>query len=537
MAILGGAWQHIIPKSSPNSEETEDFWGAVFMTFQVLLTGGHDPTIVHFDERVVYALTIGIGLIVVSVLIGIVSDSVGSFMRGLAAGTSKVVEEGHTLILGWNEATTRAVCQIVFLRRAFLVQNETWSATLLPWTRARPSTVVACRPVVVLSGGASKQAMASSLEAAFRARNISPWRTRLGKDVVLRFGDPTSAHDLVRVAAHRAAAVLVMMTEADAREAAADPGSRIPHSATLRTVLALRNVVFSNGAHLARAFNPDLRVVVQLSDGGLGDALSGGGSLGESGSVGGAILRGCSLPSPEGRDCLFAQDVTAAADALLFGCCGAPCLSRVVMGLLDFQGDAVRSRLAGQLFAGKAGALGWCVGKSARSVMLHHGWANGVFLGVVDGSLSAGDLPVDGCVCALSRGHWGCCVAFSPPCPPPPSRAARQQAQPCSSLTCSRVLTPFRLPTSSCGLQGRARASWATPTASSARRTTLSSSALPPPPPSRAARTARTSPPTPKSTWGGPRREAVERTRRSGAGRNTCSSAAGAPSGAPAAAG
>ena len=39
--------------------------------------------------------------------------------------------------IGWNEATVRVVCQLAFLRRTFLVQNETWERTLFPWTRVK----------------------------------------------------------------------------------------------------------------------------------------------------------------------------------------------------------------------------------------------------------------------------------------------------------------------------------------------------------------------------------------------------------------
>jgi hypothetical protein len=48
----------------------------------------------------------------------------------------------------------------------------------------------------------------------------------------------------VRVAAHKAKHVIVMMTEKDEQESAANPGCA-PNSATTRTVLALRNIIYS----------------------------------------------------------------------------------------------------------------------------------------------------------------------------------------------------------------------------------------------------------------------------------------------------
>ena len=78
-------------------------------------------------------------------------------------------------------------------------------------------------------------------------------------------GDPCNSHDLVRVAAHKATAVVIMMTDVDAAEA--DEEGAITNSATIRCVLALRNTVYSNGgpALANKLFKKDLRVVVHLS--------------------------------------------------------------------------------------------------------------------------------------------------------------------------------------------------------------------------------------------------------------------------------
>jgi hypothetical protein len=46
-----------------------------------------------------------LGLVVFAVLVGIATDSVASFMRDVQGGRTLVAEQGHTLILGWNEST------------------------------------------------------------------------------------------------------------------------------------------------------------------------------------------------------------------------------------------------------------------------------------------------------------------------------------------------------------------------------------------------------------------------------------------------
>ena len=153
--------------TSPDGEHeaTSDVWGAIFMCFQVLVTGGYDSSIRHIDERCVFFLMIAAGVSIVSILIGLISDTVASFMEDLTSGTSKVVESNHTLILGWNEATTRVICQIAFLRRVFLVQNETWARTLFPSLRVLPSSPVACRPVVVMNETMAKEDMEALIES------------------------------------------------------------------------------------------------------------------------------------------------------------------------------------------------------------------------------------------------------------------------------------------------------------------------------------------------------------------------------------
>lgn len=57
----------------------------------------------------------------VAILIGLITDSVNAYMERMSDGSTKVVESGHTLLLGWNEASIRAACQIAFQRKVFQV--------------------------------------------------------------------------------------------------------------------------------------------------------------------------------------------------------------------------------------------------------------------------------------------------------------------------------------------------------------------------------------------------------------------------------
>jgi hypothetical protein len=40
-----------------------------------------------------------VGVSIVSILIGLISDTVNEYMEELSDGSSKVVEEGHTLVI------------------------------------------------------------------------------------------------------------------------------------------------------------------------------------------------------------------------------------------------------------------------------------------------------------------------------------------------------------------------------------------------------------------------------------------------------
>merc|ERR1711939_1099305 len=108
---------------------------------------------------------------------------------------------GHTLILGWNEATVRLVCQLMYLQRRFKEANNTWVRRVFPWFRVLPSTPVAAHPVVILADGMSKNEMDSQLEEALAVRGISRESARIGREIMCRIGDPTDTTALARASA------------------------------------------------------------------------------------------------------------------------------------------------------------------------------------------------------------------------------------------------------------------------------------------------------------------------------------------------
>ena len=261
---------------------------AFFMSAQLLLSAGYDDSIPDINGlRVLYFFVIFFGLVIFSVLVGFITDKVNHFMSSLEGGKTKVVEENHTLILGWNEATLRVVVQTSLLRRQYQILNEdkffyyvrneytqttvTAIVNLLkPYFQALglfeiPSTPIAANDIVIMTNTKTKEEMHDALAMTMAERGINPARTKIGQNIICRVGDPTNVNDLFRVGAHKAAAILVMLTDQDNEEEDYSDG-RIKNGATLRCTLAIRHVIFSPPKFSASdEINPDLRVLLQMT--------------------------------------------------------------------------------------------------------------------------------------------------------------------------------------------------------------------------------------------------------------------------------
>ena len=135
------------------------------------------------------------GIFILSILIGIISSGIESRLEELRKGRSLVVEEGHTLILGWSPKLHQILNEIE-------IANE---------NQRNPSAVILAPRDKV------------EMEDEVRARAGGPRRTR----VICRSGDPSDPSDLELVRPLAAKSVLIL-----ADEDAGDPQ-------TVKTVLAL----------------------------------------------------------------------------------------------------------------------------------------------------------------------------------------------------------------------------------------------------------------------------------------------------------
>lgn len=138
------------------------------------------------------------GIFIVSILIGVLTTGVESQLEELRKGRSFVIEQGHTLILGWSP-------QIFSVLSELVIANA-----------SRP------RACIVILADKDKVEM----EDEIRARVGSTGRTR----IVCRTGSPMELTDLEIANPHQARSIIVLAPETDS-----------PDSHVIKTILAITN--------------------------------------------------------------------------------------------------------------------------------------------------------------------------------------------------------------------------------------------------------------------------------------------------------
>ncbi len=173
------------------------------------------------------------GILVVALLIGLVSSTLGEKIEDLRKGKSPVIDSGHTLILGFGEKVYPILRELreanASLRSATVVILDTQDKT--------------------------------EIEEAIRARMDDMGTTR----IVVRQGSPFSLHDLRKVGAGRARSIIVVASDDAADGAHADMGA-------IKTLLALRRVpgaLTRNHAVVELIESDRVSVLQKLGDGGV----------------------------------------------------------------------------------------------------------------------------------------------------------------------------------------------------------------------------------------------------------------------------
>ncbi len=185
-------------RESQNTESI-DFAQALWMSLLRTLdpgTMGSDSGSVLFVLSML-TVTLG-GIFIVATLIGIISNGIEGKLDDLRKGRSRVLEEGHTVILGWSAQIFDIIGEIV-------AANEN--------KRRQRIVVLADRDKI-------------EMEDEIRARIPDTRTTR----IVCRRGSPIEISDLAIASVHAARAVIVLAPEIE------DPDAEV-----IKTLLAITN--------------------------------------------------------------------------------------------------------------------------------------------------------------------------------------------------------------------------------------------------------------------------------------------------------
>lgn len=175
-----------------------NFWEATWMSLMRTLDSGTMGGDTGTGFRVVMLfVTLG-GIFIVSALIGVLNNAIENQMDRLRKGRSKVLESGHTLVLGWS-------AQVFTVLNELMIANENEDA-------AR---------IVIL---ADKDKM--DMEDEIRERVEHKGKTR----IICRSGSPFDPSDLEITSPHAAKSIIVLPPEND------DPDIDV-----IKTVLAITN--------------------------------------------------------------------------------------------------------------------------------------------------------------------------------------------------------------------------------------------------------------------------------------------------------
>ncbi len=178
----------------------EAMWWAMTRVADAGTMGDDKGTLV----RLVATMSTLSGVFVVALLIGLVSSTIGDKIEDLRKGRSPVIDEGHTLILGYNE-------------KVFAILRELREANSNQKTAS----------IVILSE-TDKEEVENTVKE--RLEDMGPTR------VVVRQGSPFSVHDLRKVGAARARSIIVLADDA------AEGGDDAQDMAAIKTLLALRRI-------------------------------------------------------------------------------------------------------------------------------------------------------------------------------------------------------------------------------------------------------------------------------------------------------
>lgn len=217
--------------SPPPTDESGWRWNS-FLTFLQMTEPGAmaiGAEVGWWHRAVAVVSGIG-GLVLVATLIAFITTAVDTRLHDLRKGRSRVMEEDHTLILGWEEQ------RIIEIVSEIVVANESVS-----------------RRAVVILAEQDKEYMDDYL-----AMMLPDTKTT---ELVTRSGSPSSTHDLGLAAVDRAATAIVL---ASCPEMAPMQQREQSDARAMKTLLALQSQVgtIAGLPVVAEVFEPHIRQLV-----------------------------------------------------------------------------------------------------------------------------------------------------------------------------------------------------------------------------------------------------------------------------------
>jgi Trk K+ transport system NAD-binding subunit len=178
---------------SPEASFVEQFWSYLMLSLDTDTWTGES-----WSFRLAAVFVAFSGIFVTSILVGLLATGIANKIEDLRKGRSRVIERGHTIILGWSEKVFPIISEL-------LVANEN-----------QP------KPCIVILGDKSKVEM----EEEIHDKVGDTGRTR----IVCRRGNPMEMGHLDVVSLHTAKSIIVLAPETD------DPDSSV-----IKTMLAITN--------------------------------------------------------------------------------------------------------------------------------------------------------------------------------------------------------------------------------------------------------------------------------------------------------
>ena len=208
IALLRGVLFWLLPAETLQYDDL-GFWGNVYITFlQVTDPGNMAQDILSSPGYKFFAVIAGLtGVILLSALIAFITTALDQKIHEMKRGRSKVIEAGHTLILGWNEQ------RIIEIIRELVMANESEKDA-----------------AVVILADEDKEVM----DDALRTRITDSLSTRL----ITRSGKPSIMSNLDMVSIEQCKSIVVLSA---CEESASASEKAVSDARVIQTILASAN--------------------------------------------------------------------------------------------------------------------------------------------------------------------------------------------------------------------------------------------------------------------------------------------------------